>query len=194
MAEGTDNGRFVILVVEDDAAVRNLLTMTLDLQGYRVEYADRGSAGLMAAASLNPDLLILDLGLPDMDGSGVIGKIRSWSDVPILVVSARLEDADKVAALDAGADDYIVKPFSVDELLARPPLHDDAGQHAYHQAKANQASQAGEGVEKKVVQCSEVHVRPTVSIERAERTLAHSARYVNACRVYYVRSIPAHPK
>ena len=94
MAEGTDNGRFVILVVEDDAAVRNLLTMTLDLQGYRVEYADRGSAGLMAAASLNPDLLILDLGLPDMDGSEVIGKIRSWSDVPILVVSARLEDAD----------------------------------------------------------------------------------------------------
>lgn len=119
MAEGTGNGRFVILVVEDDAAVRNLLTMTLDLQGYRVEYADRGSAGLMAAASLNPDLLILDLGLPDMDGSEVIGKIRSWSDVPILVVSARLEDADKVAALDAGADDYIVKPFSVDELLAR---------------------------------------------------------------------------
>ena len=73
----------------------------------------------MAAASLNPDLLILDLGLPDMDGSEVIGKIRSWSDVPILVVSARLEDADKVVALDAGADDYIVKPFSVDELLAR---------------------------------------------------------------------------
>lgn len=109
MVEGTGNGRFVILVVEDDAAVRNLLTMTLDLQGYRVEYADRGSAGLMAAASLNPDLLILDLGLPDMDGSGVIGKIRSWSDVPILVVSARLEDADKVAALDAGADDYIFR-------------------------------------------------------------------------------------
>lgn len=119
MSDTTENGRFAILVVEDDAAVRNLVTMTLELQGYRVEQADRGAAGLMAAASARPDLVILDLGLPDMDGSAVIEKIRSWSEVPILVVSARLEDADKVAALDAGADDYIVKPFSVDELLAR---------------------------------------------------------------------------
>lgn len=119
VADASENGRFSILVVEDDPAVRNLIVMTLDLRGYRVESVDRGAAGLMAAASTNPDLVILDLGLPDMDGSEVIAKIRSWSQVAILVVSARLEDADKVAALDAGADDYIVKPFSVDELLAR---------------------------------------------------------------------------
>lgn len=119
VADVLENGHFSILVVEDDPAVRNLISMTLDLQGYRVEAADRGAAGLMAAASMNPDIVILDLGLPDMDGSEVIAKIRSWSQVAILVVSARLEDADKVAALDAGADDYIVKPFSVDELLAR---------------------------------------------------------------------------
>ncbi|MDO4590123.1 MAG: response regulator [Slackia sp.] len=119
MAAPSENARFCVLVIEDDAAVRNLMTMTLDLQGYRVEQADRGAVGLMAAASARPDLVILDLGLPDMDGSDVIRKLRSWSQVPILVVSARLEDSDKVAALDAGADDYIVKPFSVDELLAR---------------------------------------------------------------------------
>lgn len=119
MAAPSENARFCVLVIEDDAAVRNLMTMTLDLQGYRVERADRGAVGLMAAASARPDLVILDLGLPDMDGSDVIRKLRSWSQVPILVVSARLEDYDKVAALDAGADDYIVKPFSVDELLAR---------------------------------------------------------------------------
>lgn len=119
MAAASENARFCVLVIEDDAAVRNLMTMTLDLQGYRVEQADRGAVGLMSAASIRPDLVILDLGLPDMDGSDVICKLRSWSQVPILVVSARLEDSDKVAALDAGADDYIVKPFSVDELLAR---------------------------------------------------------------------------
>lgn len=119
MAAASENAQFCVLVIEDDAAVRNLMTMTLDLQGYRVEQADRGAVGLMAAASARPDLVILDLGLPDMDGSDVIRKIRSWSQVAILVVSARLEDSDKVAALDAGADDYIVKPFSVDELLAR---------------------------------------------------------------------------
>ena len=119
VAAASENARFCVLVIEDDAAVRNLMTMTLDLQGYRVEQADRGAVGLMSAASIRPDLVILDLGLPDMDGSDVICKLRSWSQVPILVVSARLEDSDKVAALDAGADDYIVKPFSVDELLAR---------------------------------------------------------------------------
>lgn len=119
MVAASENARFCVLVIEDDAAVRNLVTMTLDLQGYRVEQADRGAVGLMSAASIRPDLVILDLGLPDMDGSDVICKLRSWSQVPILVVSARLEDSDKVAALDAGADDYIVKPFSVDELLAR---------------------------------------------------------------------------
>ena len=107
-----------ILVVEDDAAVRSLITTALRMNDYRLEVAATGEAAI-AAATRGPDLVMLDLGLPDMDGVTVIEKIRSWSTVPIIVISARTEDADKIAALDAGADDYLTKPFSVDELLAR---------------------------------------------------------------------------
>lgn len=92
---------------------------TLDIQEYRYHMAKNGAQALMEAVSQRPDVIILDLGLPDMDGVELIKKIRSWSNVPIIVVSARSEDADKVNALDAGADDYLTKPFSVEELLAR---------------------------------------------------------------------------
>lgn len=109
----------LVLVVEDDPAVRRLITTTLELNGYRKETADTGRAGVMGAASHAPDLIMLDLGLPDLDGVEVIGRVREWSRVPIIVISARAEDKDKIAALDAGADDYLTKPFSVDELLAR---------------------------------------------------------------------------
>ena len=109
----------LILVVEDDRPVRGLITTALEMHDYRFEAVDSGKAAIMNAASHNPDLIMLDLGLPDMDGIEVIGKIRSWSTVPIIVISARTEDADKIGALDAGADDYLTKPFSVDELLAR---------------------------------------------------------------------------
>lgn len=108
-----------ILLVEDDLAVQNLVTTALDLQGYHVEKASTGEEAIMDAASRNPDLIMLDLGLPDIDGVEVIAKIRSWSAVPIIVISARTEDSDKIGALDAGADDYLTKPFSVEELLAR---------------------------------------------------------------------------
>ena len=108
-----------ILVVEDDPAVRNLVTTALDLHGYSVEKATDGETAIMDAASRNPDLIMLDLGLPDIDGVEVINKIRSWSAVPIIVISARVEDSDKIGALDAGADDYLTKPFSVEEMLAR---------------------------------------------------------------------------
>lgn len=108
-----------ILVVEDDPAVRNLVTTALDLHGYDVERAETGELAVMEAASRNPDLIMLDLGLPDIDGVEVISKIRGWSAVPIIVISARTEDSDKIGALDAGADDYLTKPFSVEELLAR---------------------------------------------------------------------------
>lgn len=108
-----------ILVVEDDAAVQNLVSTALDLHGYGVEKASSGEKAIMEAASRNPDLIMLDLGLPDIDGIDVIAKIRSWSSVPIIVISARTEDSDKIGALDAGADDYLTKPFSVEELLAR---------------------------------------------------------------------------
>lgn len=108
-----------ILVVEDDSAVRNLIITTLDTNNYKYLTAPNGKTAVMEAASHNPDIILLDLGLPDMDGVEIIRKIRTWSDVPIIVISARSEDTDKIEALDSGADDYLTKPFSVDELLAR---------------------------------------------------------------------------
>lgn len=108
-----------ILVVEDDPAISNLIRTTLETQEYQFHTAQNGSGALMEAVSYNPDVVILDLGLPDMDGVEIIKKIRGWSNVPIIVVSARAEDQDKVDALDAGADDYLTKPFSIDEFLAR---------------------------------------------------------------------------
>ena len=108
-----------ILVVEDDTAVGNLITTTLETQNYLFHRAKTGACALMDALSYRPDVILLDLGLPDMDGVTLIQKIRSWSNLPIIVISARSEDSDKVSALDAGADDYLTKPFSVEELLAR---------------------------------------------------------------------------
>ena len=108
-----------ILVVEDDPSVRNLITTTLKTNDYRYVVAPNGSAAIMEATSHNPEIILLDLGLPDMDGVQVIQTVRSWSNVPIIVISARSEDNDKIKALDAGADDYLTKPFSVEELLAR---------------------------------------------------------------------------
>ncbi|MDD6032350.1 MAG: response regulator transcription factor [Oscillospiraceae bacterium] len=108
-----------ILVVEDDMAVSNLISTTLETQSYQYHTAKNGSEAILEAASYRPDVILLDLGLPDMDGVDIIRKVRSWSSMPIIVVSARSEDRDKVEALDAGADDYLTKPFSVDELLAR---------------------------------------------------------------------------
>jgi len=109
----------LILVVEDDFAVRNLITTTLETHGYRFQAAPTGEAAVLEAVSHNPEVVLLDLGLPDMDGIDIIKKIRTWSAMPIIVISARSEDIDKINALDAGADDYLTKPFSVEELLAR---------------------------------------------------------------------------
>jgi len=110
---------YLVLIVEDDQPVRNLITTTLKAHDYRYITAANGETAVMEAASHNPDMILLDLGLPDIDGIEVIQKIRSWSNVPIIVISARSEDEDKIEALDMGADDYITKPFSVGELLAR---------------------------------------------------------------------------
>ena len=109
----------LILVVEDDPTVRNLITTTLRSNDYRYITASNGEAAIMAATTQQPDIVFLDLGLPDLDGVEIIQRIRTWSQMPIIVISARSEDADKVSALDAGADDYLTKPFSVTELLAR---------------------------------------------------------------------------
>ena len=109
----------LILIVEDDAPIRNLITTTLKAHEYKYLTAQNGENAIMQASSHNPDIVLLDLGLPDIDGVEVIKKIRTWSEMPIIVISARSEDNDKIEALDAGADDYLTKPFSVDELLAR---------------------------------------------------------------------------
>ena len=109
----------LILVVEDDPSVKNLITTTLKAHDYRFLSASNGQGAILEASSHNPEIILLDLGLPDMDGVDVIRRIRTWSNVPIIVISARSEDTDKIDALDAGADDYLTKPFSVEELLAR---------------------------------------------------------------------------
>ena len=109
----------VVLVVEDDVPVRNLIITTLKTHDYKYLTAKNGAEAIMMASSHNPSVVFLDLGLPDMDGIDVIRQIRSWSNMPIIVISARSDDNDKIQALDMGADDYLTKPFSVEELLAR---------------------------------------------------------------------------
>ena len=109
----------LILVVEDEPEIRRLLRATLADAGYRLVEAENGTRGVREAASHKPDLILLDLGLPDMDGLEVIRRVREWSVMPIVVLSARGMEASKVAALEAGADDYVTKPFGVAELNAR---------------------------------------------------------------------------
>jgi len=111
--------RSTILVVEDEPEIRRFLRSSLGADGYRVVEAESGNRGAVDAGTHKPDLAIVDLGLPDIDGVEVIRRIRSWSPMPILVLSARAQERSKIEALDAGADDYVTKPFGVGELLAR---------------------------------------------------------------------------
>ncbi|MCC7409290.1 MAG: response regulator [Phycisphaeraceae bacterium] len=111
--------RQTILVIEDEPPLQKFLRVTLEAQGYAVILAGRGEEGLRHAATSMPDLVILDLGLPDVDGLEIARRLREWSAIPIIIVSARGKEQDKIAALDAGADDYLTKPFGVGELLAR---------------------------------------------------------------------------
>ena len=108
-----------VLIVEDEQSISSFISMILTANGYDTIIVNTGEEALTMISSHCPDLIVLDLGLPDMDGIAVIGKLRSWSQMPVLVISARTDDGDKIEALDAGADDYITKPFSVNELLAR---------------------------------------------------------------------------
>ena len=126
-----------ILIVEDDPTISNLIRTTLDTQNYQYHTARTGSSAILDAVCYTPDVIILDLGLPDMDGVDIIKKVRGWSNLPIIVVSARSEDQDKVDALDAGADDYLTKPFSVDEFLARVRV---ALRRSYTEASAEECS------------------------------------------------------
>ena len=109
----------LILLIEDEAPIRRFLRISLEAQGYRVVEARLGEEGVTLAAERNPELVILDLGLPDMDGQKLVARLREWSSVPILVLSVRDEESEKVRALDAGANDYVTKPAGISELMAR---------------------------------------------------------------------------
>ena len=118
VANGAADG-VLVLLVEDEPQMRRVLRVALTSHGYRLLEADSGAAGLAAASRARPDVILLDLGLPDMDGVEVMRRLREWTRTPVIVISARGQERDKVAALDAGADDYLTKPFGVPELLAR---------------------------------------------------------------------------
>jgi two-component system KDP operon response regulator KdpE len=113
------SGDPVIVCIEDDPQMRRFLRTSLDARGFRVFEAEAGRQGLIEAGTRKPDLVILDLGLPDMDGVDVVRELRAWTPVPVIVLSARNREADKIGALDAGADDYLTKPFGIGELMAR---------------------------------------------------------------------------
>lgn len=108
-----------ILIIEDDNKITNFMTMALKAKGYQFTAARNGNSGILSFCTENPDIILLDLGLPDIDGIEIINEIRKVSQIPIIIVSAREQDSDKIAALDAGANDYVTKPFSMGELLAR---------------------------------------------------------------------------
>ncbi|WET77805.1 response regulator [Amycolatopsis sp. QT-25] len=114
-----DTASATVLVVDDEPQIVRALRINLSARGYKVITAHDGTAALKAVAETKPDVVVLDLGLPDLDGTEVIAGLRGWTTVPIIVLSARGDSADKVEALDAGADDYVTKPFGMDELLAR---------------------------------------------------------------------------
>jgi two-component system, OmpR family, KDP operon response regulator KdpE len=128
-----------VLVIEDEATIRHFLRTTLASHGFQVVEAHTGQDGLAQAAARNPDIIVLDLGLPDLDGLEVTRKLREWTAAPIVVLSARNQEPDKVAALDLGADDYVTKPFGVSELLARMRValrhaersHSDSGETVF---------------------------------------------------------------
>jgi two-component system KDP operon response regulator KdpE len=146
----------VVLIIEDEPPMRRFLRASLGSQGFRLVEATTAAEGLTCAASHNPELVLLDLGLPDGDGIDLVAKLREWSRVPIIVLSARGREDDKVMALDTGADDYLTKPFGVNELLARMRV---ALRHA---------RQAGAGTEEQVLDIGGLHIdltRREVSVD-----------------------------
>jgi two-component system KDP operon response regulator KdpE len=113
------NNQPLVLIVDDETQIRRLLTITLEASGYRVLAATNGQEGLVLAAQHKPALIILDIGLPDISGQEILRRLREWSEAPVIILSVQNDEKGKVAALDAGADDYVTKPFNTDELLAR---------------------------------------------------------------------------
>jgi two-component system KDP operon response regulator KdpE len=177
------NNAATLIVIEDEAQIRRFLRATLTSEGYQVIEAETGRQGLIEAATRKPELIILDLGLPDMDGVEVIKALRAWSSVPIIILSARSQESDKVSALDAGADDYLVKPFGAGELLARIRVAlrhvstaangDEEGVFSVDQLKVDMMHR------KITVSGAEIHLTPieyrllTVLIKHAGKVLTH---------------------
>jgi len=173
-----------VIVIEDEPQIRRLLRSTLESNGYRCVEAESARQGILDAANHRPDLLLVDLGLPDKDGIEVIRRVREWSALPIIVLSARSQESDKIAALDAGADDYVTKPFNVGELLARMRV---ALRHAATRGQADARQQFEVGglrvdlLRRQVfVQDREVHLTPieyrllTALIQNAGQVVTHN--------------------
>lgn len=209
----------LVLVIEDEAPVRHFLRTALEAHGYRMIETDTGREGLAQAAGRRPDVILLDLGLPDGDGIDVTRRLREWATTPVIVISARGRDEDKVEALDAGADDYLTKPFSVDELLARMRV---ALRHAQAGGAADPVFTSGDltvDQAKRIVMVrgAEVHLTPTeyrllsALAKHAGRVLTHkqlrhevwgphTATTTQALRVYMnqlrhkIEAEPARPR
>ena len=177
------NNSATIIVIEDEAQIRRFLRASLTSEGYQVFEAETGKQGMTEAATRKPDLIILDLGLPDMDGVEVIKSIRAWSSVPVIILSARSQESDKISALDAGADDYLVKPFSVGELLARIRValrHVSSATNGEEEGVFSVDELKVDMIHRKVtVSDAEVHLTPieyrllTVLVKHAGKVLTH---------------------
>lgn len=170
-----------ILIIEDEAHITRFIKTAMEQEGYQVFTADSSHRGLIEAATRRPDLLILDLGLPDGDGCDVIADIRTWSSLPILVLSARSDEQDKIKALNLGADDYLVKPFSMGELIARVNAHMRRWQVGYEAPSQIELGNISiDLVQRQVKKNGEdIHLTPieyrllTVLIRYAEKVLTH---------------------
>ena len=172
-----------IIIIEDEAQIRRFLRTTLTSDNYQIFEAETGKQGLIEAGTRKPDLIILDLGLPDMDGVEVVKELRTWSSVPIIILSARSQESDKVSALDAGADDYLVKPFGVGELLARIRValrHVSSASNGEEEGTFSVDELKVDMVHRKVtVSGTEVHLTPieyrllTVLVKHAGKVLTH---------------------
>ncbi|MGC2456612.1 MAG: two-component system response regulator KdpE [Gallionellaceae bacterium] len=177
------NNSATIIVIEDEAQIRRFLRTTLASEGYKVIEAETGRQGLTEATTRKPDLIVLDLGLSDMDGIEVVRELRAWSSVPIIILSARSQESDKISALDAGADDYLVKPFGVGELLARLRValrHVSSTANVEEEGVFSVADLKVDMIHRKVtVGGTDVHLTPieyrllTVLVKHAGKVLTH---------------------
>lgn len=207
------------LVIDDEIQIRRLLRLALESRGYEVREAENGQMGLQEAAFLRPDVVLLDLGLPDMDGSEVLQRLRGWSDVPVLVLSVRDQESVKVQAFESGADDYVTKPFSTAELMARlqaiqrrvtggqdSPMIECGSLHldlAAHQATLGEAELKLTPTEYALLKCLATHAGRIVTHSQLLKDVwgphasshAHSLRvYVNALRKKLPGGAPGVPR